>query len=62
MDNQIQQTIFKVKIRDIQETAKKIIGRELTDIELQTAKKGVESGLLTGLDEILKTAIEEAVS
>lgn len=61
-NSQDQQLAFKVKAEDIQEAAKKMIGRELTESELQTAVKGVETGLSTGIDQILKTAIEEAVN
>lgn len=55
-------SVFSITVDQLQNEAIKRIGRKLTDDELQTAIKGIESGLSTGIDEILKTAVEEAVS
>lgn len=62
IDNQNDRIIFSITAEQLQNEAVKRIGRKLTNNELQTAIKGIESGLSIGLDEILKTAIEEAIS
>ncbi|HWP30507.1 MAG TPA: hypothetical protein VNK96_02095 [Fimbriimonadales bacterium] len=53
--------VFFVTIDDLQEAALMYVGRELTEDELYTASKGVESGLSIGVNEVLRTAVEEAV-
>lgn len=53
--------LFVVVEDDVQEVAKRIIGRELTEDELYVASKGVEEGLSNGLDIVLKTAVENAI-
>lgn len=53
--------IYPITIGDLQNDAIKRIGRELTDDELHTARKCVESGLSFIMDITLKAAIEEAI-
>ncbi|HNA91991.1 MAG TPA: hypothetical protein PK695_09055 [Chitinophagaceae bacterium] len=54
--------IFSITKEWVQEEAKQIIKRNLTDEELYSVKKGIESALLFDIDTIFKTAIKEAVS
>ena len=52
------EVIYPITIGDLQNDAIKRIGRELTNDELYTAKKCVESGLSFVMDITLKAAIE----
>lgn len=53
--------IFTISYSEVQDEAIRIIGRKLTYEELHQVKKGIESGLLTGIDIVFHTAITEAV-
>jgi len=55
------QEIFTVTIDNLQNEAVNRIGRKLTDDELYTAKKGIESGLSFDIDTVMKAAIDEAI-
>jgi len=55
------EVIYPLTVDDLQEEATRRIGRKLTDDELYTAKKCVESGLSFVMDITLKAAIEEAI-
>ena len=61
MNNKNNEIIFSIAVEDWQNEAINQVGRKLTDNELYTAKKGIESGLLFDIDTVMKTAIEEAV-
>lgn len=54
-------TIFSITEGDIQIEAKELLGRRLTADEIQIAKKGLESGILTGIDIIYKTILLEMI-
>ncbi len=56
-----EEKIFSISVEWVQEEAKRLIKRRLTDDELSSVKKGIEWGLLTDFDVVLKTAIETAV-
>ncbi|HCA67735.1 MAG: hypothetical protein A2249_03100 [Candidatus Jacksonbacteria bacterium RIFOXYA2_FULL_44_7] len=63
MDNsKSDEIIFAVTVEDLQNDAITRIGRKLTDDELYTAKKCIESGLSTVIGITMKAAIDEAVS
>lgn len=57
MDNYI----FTITTDWVQEEALRIIGRNLTDTELSSVKKGIESALLFDIDNVFKTAIKCAI-
>lgn len=54
-------TIFSITEGDIQIEAKELLGRRLTADEIQIAKKGLESGILTGIDIVYKTILLEMI-
>lgn len=46
---------------DVEEEARKILGRDLTDEELMAAAKMIENGIAPSMDSIINIAIKEAV-
>ena len=55
-----EENIFEISVEWVQLEAKEIIGRELTDMELFSVKKGIEWGLLFDIDTVFRTAILDA--
>ena len=53
--------IFLMMVEDLQQESMQKIGRRLTGNEIHSASKSVEAGLLFDLDNVLRTAVEEAV-
>ena len=53
--------VFVVTVGDIQQESIRLIGRKLTDEELDTATKGIDWGLSFDIDTVFKAAIDEAV-
>lgn len=57
-DNKI---IFSVRVEELQQETVRLIGRELNNMELHTALKGIKAGLSFNIEIVFKTAIEEAI-
>ena len=49
--------IFAITAEEVQEIAKEVLGRELTEAELRNAKRGIESGL-DSWSEVVRVAVE----
>ena len=54
------ENIFEISVERVQIEAKKLINRRLTDDEIYSVKKGIESGLFFDIETVFKTAIENA--
>jgi len=54
--------IFKIEYSEVQTEAEQYIGRKLTKEELDRVKKGIECGLLTGIDIVLHSAMDVAIA
>lgn len=59
--NPMMTPIYILSVEDVQSYAFDKIGRDLTDDELRTVKKGIDSALGFGIDTILDAAVDEAV-
>ena len=51
--------LFTIAVEDIQSVALERLGRTLSDDELLTAKKGLEWGLLTDIDDVYSAIFDE---
>lgn len=54
--------IFTISVEWVQQEAEQRINRRLTDDELSSVRKGIESGLLFDIDTVFTAAIDNAVS
>ena len=50
--------VFVITLADLQFEAKEKLGRELTEEEIEVAKKGLSWGLLTGIDSVYGVIFE----
>ena len=56
-----ERTVFSITAEDVQGVAVGMLDRKLTDYEMRTAEKCIESGLSFGIETVFKAAIEAAV-
>ncbi|HBE44517.1 MAG TPA: hypothetical protein DDW17_03445 [Deltaproteobacteria bacterium] len=56
-----EEAIFLITLEDIQNEAMEKIGRTLTEEEVEVARKGLEFGLLTGIDTVYQTIFSEMI-
>ena len=56
-----ERTVFCITTEDVQDVAVSLLERRLTDYEMCTAEKCIESGLSFGIETVFKAAIETAV-
>ncbi len=54
-------TVFFISAEDVQDVAVSMFNRRLTDDEMRTAEKCIDSGLSFGIETVFKAAIEAAV-
>ena len=54
-------TVFCITAEDVQDVAVDMIKRRLTECEMHTAEKCIESGLSFGIETVFEAAIEEAI-
>ena len=53
--------VFAIFAEDVQDVAVSLLDRRLTDDEMRTAEKCIDSGLSFGIETVFKAAIEEAI-
>ena len=58
-DNNI---VFSITLEDLQIEANSLIGRSLTEEEIDIAKNGLEWGLLSDIDTVYKTIFLEMIN
>ena len=61
MNPENERTIFSITADDVQDVAVSMLNRRLTDYEMRTAEKCIESGLSFGIETVFKAAIETAI-
>jgi hypothetical protein len=54
--------LFAITTEDLQYEAKEKLGRELSDDEIEIAKRGLENGLLFDINTIYKTIFKEMIN
>jgi hypothetical protein len=53
--------VFEISIEDLQSEAIEKLGRTLTEVEIDIAKKGLEEGLLFDIDTVYGTIFSEMI-
>jgi hypothetical protein len=61
MSNNNSDYVFTISLEDLQYEAKEKLGRKLTKEEIEIAKKGLEYGLLTGIDSVYGAIFDEMI-
>lgn len=56
-----EEKVYAIAVENVQYAAMEMVGRELTEEEMNVARKGLDSGIGTSLDIIYRTIFAEMI-